>query len=282
MQENRDQQVIKNVFSIDVEDYFHGKAFRYIPKEDWPSIKGRVDKNINAILELLEICNVKATFFFLGWIAAQYPDLVRKVRLLGHEIASHGYWHDIGISSPRKFYEDIRKSKETLEDITGEAIYGHRLPCFDSSRSRDWFLDVVEEASYLYDSSLYPTYHSWNQWTTEKRRVHKVRPGLYEVPMSAVQIGSLNIPMAGGGYMRVLPAQYFLWGIYKLNSNSFPAVLYVHPYDIDMHSPRPKSSNFLLRVRRGIRINNPKKTLETIFKQFPFTRIIDVLPEQQI
>ena len=282
MRQAKDIQAVKNAFSIDVEDFFHGKAFRYISKKDWASIRGRVERNIDLILSLLEANTVKATFFFLGWVAQQYPGLVRKVHSLGHEIASHGYWHRDGINSPRELLEDITKAKLTIEDITGEPVYGHRLPCFDNSQSREWFLAVVEEASYLYDSSLYPAYHSWYPWTRETRKPHKIRENLYEIPMSSVKIKNFEIPMGGGGYLRILPVEIFLRGISALNSQSLPAVIYVHPYDIDHNSPSPSSIHLVGKMRRKIRTGDPLKRLESVFQSFSFTRIIDILPEKEI
>lgn len=274
------KQSIKNSFSIDVEDFFHGKAFKYIAKEDWTSIKGRVEKNTNVILGLLEKYNVKATFFFLGWVAKQYPNLVKKVNSSGHEIASHGYWHKIDIDSPRELYKDIIKAKKTIEDIIGEPVYGYRLPSFDNSKSMEWFLDVVEEASYLYDSSLYPTYHPWYQWNLETKKPHKVRQHLYEIPMSAVWIKKYEVPLGGGGYFRIYPVQIFLRGISILNSQSVPAVIYVHPYDVDSKSPTPKQ-NLIKKLRRRICIGDPLKKLENIFQAFNFVRMVDILPESR-
>ncbi len=268
---------IKNVFSIDVEDFFHGKAFRSIPRSDWPLLTGRVEANVDILLELLERYNVKSTFFFLGWIAERYPNLLRKVASCKHEIASHGHWHDSDIASPDELYRDIRAAKEMIEGILGERVLGLRLPSFVNPASREWFLDAVEAAGYLYDSSLYPPYHPWYGWNAATRRPHKVRSNLYEIPMSSIRIRNIELPMGGGGYFRLLPTRSFVKGISLLNRNNQSAVMYIHPYDIDEKSPSPKP--IIKKIRRGIRMGNPLHKIGRVLGAFPFVRMIELLPQ---
>lgn len=270
-------QPVLNAFSVDVEDFFHGRAFRHVPREEWSSTTGRVEMNVHAILELFSEYGVKATFFFLGWIAQQYPALIREVLACGHEIASHGYWHDADLRSKQELYEDIRRAKITIEDILSAPVYGIRLPCFVNPASREWFLDAIESVPYAYDSSLYPAYHRWYAWNSETRRPHRVRPRLYEIPMSSLRVHRIEIPMGGGGYFRIFPAWTFIHGISMLNRQSVPAVMYIHPYDIDKESPAPR--NMLKRLRRGIRAGGPLQKIGKLLEAYHFGRMIDLLPK---
>lgn len=269
---------VKNAFSVDVEDYFHGEAFRYIPSSQWRQLGGRVERNVDTILSLLDDHGIRATFFFLGWVAKQYPGLTRKIHALGHEIASHGYWHRVGMSSFNDFYEDINLAKKAIEDIIGDRIYGHRLPSFDSSSSKDWYLSAVEKAGYVYDSSLYPTYHPWYGWNGETRKPHRISPGFYEIPMSCIMCGKYPIPLGGGGYFRVLPAHAYRAGIANLNRNGFPAVIYVHPHDIDSKSPLPESAAWTKKIRRLAYFGDVTSKIGELFRHFQFGKTSDLLP----
>ena len=269
-------QEIQNAFSIDVEDFFHGKAFHYVSSADWMYIEGSVDKNVKIILEMLYKSNTKITFFFLGWIADNYPTLVREAEKAGHEIASHGYWHKLNIETSKTLYEDIRKSKESIEDIIGKPVYGLRLPNFGNFQIGEWFFDIIENAGYLYDSSLYPTYHDWYKWNKNTRRPHRVRPRLFEIPMSSIRVRDFDVPMGGGGYLRLLPASLFIKGISILNRQFIPANLYMHPHDIDQNSPMPRS--MMKKLRRKIRIGNSLSKVEHILNSFHFGRMVDLIP----
>jgi polysaccharide deacetylase family protein (PEP-CTERM system associated) len=104
---------IQNAMSVDVEEYFHVSAFeKHISRNDWGDLPSRIERNINQILSLFNDYNVKATFFILGWIAERYPELVRKIAEMDHEISSHGYSHvRIFNQDPGEFREDITRTK---------------------------------------------------------------------------------------------------------------------------------------------------------------------------
>jgi polysaccharide deacetylase family protein (PEP-CTERM system associated) len=261
-----------------VEDYFHGTAFGYLSMRDWDTLPGRVEVNTRDLLDLLAVHDHLVTFFVLGWVAEKYPGLVREIRDRGHEIASHGYRHRSVASSSKEFAEDITRAKQVLEDVTSVEVRGHRLPCFGVSRTMDWFLDVVRDCGYLYDSSLYPTYHSWYHWSPQRRGTHKTENGLWEVPMSAAPLLGVELPMAGGGYVRLLPAVAFLWGMARLRKKGMQICMYIHPYDIDRRSPSPGSASLARRIRRGLAFGNPAAKLTKILADWRFGKLIDTIP----
>jgi polysaccharide deacetylase family protein (PEP-CTERM system associated) len=268
-----------NLFSIDVEDFFHGKAFRYMSREQWDAQPGRVEQNTLRILELLEKSDNKATFFYLGWVAKKYPQLVKQTMAAGHEIASHGYHHLYNPDSPEILYEDMKTAKDTIEEITGQKVLGYRAPCFINYRTREYFFDILHKAGYTYDSSLYPSYHNWYEWTEETRVVHHIEPGIIEVPMSSLNRWGMELPMGGGGYLRLLPYTYFQRGISALNDRGQFANIYLHPYDIDPDNPTPKGS-LVTKIRRKLQLGNTDKKLEKLLNRFKFEPIHSTLSTQ--
>ncbi len=159
----RNQGEIVNYLSIDVEDYFHVSAFESIsPRTTWDSRELRVEKNTDKILGILDEFQVKATFFVLGWVAERCPDLVKRIVANGHEIASHGYGHQRVCHQQREvFSKDIRRSKEMLEDLSGQKVIGYRAPSYSITRQTDWAFDELLEAGYQYDSSIFPMQHDF-------------------------------------------------------------------------------------------------------------------------
>lgn len=150
-----------NALSIDVEDYFQVSAFeRYVERSQWDSYPLRVVENTGRVIDLLEEFGVKATFFILGWVAQRCPDLVRRIRDAGHEIACHGYGHELVYRiGPERFREDIRRSKAILEELSGVQVRGYRAPSYSITAKSLWALDILVEEGFSYDSSIFPVYH---------------------------------------------------------------------------------------------------------------------------
>ena len=145
----------KNALSVDVEDYFQVSAFEpYISRDEWSGYESRILVNTNRILKLFDTAGVKATFFFLGWIAQQYPSLLRQVADLGHEIASHGFYHiQVGNQDEREFTQDVDRTKKILEDVTGKPVYGYRAASFSIAATNRWAHHVLAKLGHRYSSS---------------------------------------------------------------------------------------------------------------------------------
>src|SRR3990172_4661838 len=152
---------IRNAMTIDVEDYFQVSAFApYISRATWHNQPCRVERNVDAILAMLDDHGVHATFFTLGWLAQRYPDLIRSIIAQGHELASHGYDHYRATEQNRgEFLEDITRTKHLLEDIGGVEVKGYRAPSFSIGENNMWALQCLQEAGYRYTSSIYPIRH---------------------------------------------------------------------------------------------------------------------------
>lgn len=240
--------MLLNALTIDVEDYFQVNAFEpYVKRESWDSFPLRVADNVRRLLDLLDDYQVKATFFILGWVAERLPATVREIQGRGHEIASHGYGHQLIFRiGPHAFREDVRRAKQLLEDITGVPVKGYRAPTYSITRQSLWAFDILIEEGYGFDSSVFPVYHDTYGIPDAPRFPYTVeRPtGLIEeFPLSTLPLClggvGFQLPIAGGGYLRLLPAPLIKWGIDRINNREKkPAVLYLHPWEIDPGQPR--------------------------------------------
>jgi len=235
---------IVNAMSIDVEDYFHVSVFDgIVPRSSWADMESRVERNTQRLLAIFDEYEVRSTFFVLGWVAERFPDLVRDIAARRHEVASHGYAHRLAYDqTPKAFREDVRRAKSLLEDATGRRVLGYRAPSYSITPRSLWAIDVLIEEGYQYDSSIFPIRHDRYGIPISDRRPYRIdRPAgsLLEVPGSTTQLGLMNVPVAGGGYFRILPYWWTRWGIDRVNRlERRPAVFYLHPWEIDPDQPR--------------------------------------------
>src|SRR6185503_7031515 len=234
----KDDRVV-NAMTIDVEDYFHVSVFDgLVPRHAWGSMESRVCANTERLLELFDETGVTATFFVLGWVAERFPRLVRQIAAAGHEIASHGYHHQLLYTlTPAQFREDVRASKALLEQASGTAVIGFRAPSYSIVESSLWTLDILIEEGYAYDTSIFPIHHDRYGIPNAERHEHVIdrkAGSLIELPASTTRVGNVNLPIAGGGYFRLLPYAWTHWGIDRVNRlERKPVVFYVHPWELD-------------------------------------------------
>ncbi|HEX5473164.1 MAG TPA: XrtA system polysaccharide deacetylase [Vicinamibacterales bacterium] len=235
---------VVNALTFDVEDYFQVSAFdRVLPRSRWKGCEARVEHNMDALLALLDEVRVKATFFVLGWVAEQHPALVRRIAAGGHEIASHGFGHRLVYElTPEAFREDLRRARWAIEAAGGGPVVGYRAPSYSITKRSLWALDVLVEEGFLYDASVFPIRHDRYGIPDAPRHPYVIdRPAgrIWEVPPSTVRWLGANLPVAGGGYFRLLPYQWTRWGIAYLNQHEErPAVFYLHPWEFDPEQPR--------------------------------------------
>lgn len=277
--------MIRNALTIDVEDYFQVSAFDpYIPRNDWDSIPCRVERNIDRILSLLEKKGINATFFTLGWIAKRYPSMVRRIVENGHELASHGCDHDrVTELRSDEFYKDIADSKKILEDISGFPVIGYRAPSFSINKQNYWALNLLEEAGYLYSSSIYPVHHDHYGIPDAPRFAFYPNPTgkLLEVPITTVNLLGRNIPVGGGGYFRLWPYAVSRWFIQRVNEkDQRSAVFYFHPWEIDPDQPRQKGINLKVRFRHYLNLDLMEKRLTNLLNDFGWGRMDQIFLEK--
>jgi polysaccharide deacetylase family protein (PEP-CTERM system associated) len=273
---------IVNAMSVDVEDYFQVSALADVaPRDSWDTFESRVAANTDRLLDLFAEAGVRATFFVLGWVADRHRALVRRIASAGHEIGSHGFDHrlvyDLGHEA---FRDDVGRTRRLLEDVTGHAVAGYRAPSYSITRQSLWALDVLLEEGHRYDASIFPVHHDRYGIPDAPRHPHELeRSGgrLVEVPPSTVRLLGVNLPVAGGGYFRLLPYAWTRWGIARLNDiERKPAVFYLHPWEIDPEQPRLKAS-WPSRVRHYRNLHKTRGRLSALCGEFRFAAIEDVL-----
>ena len=273
-----------NAMTVDVEDYFQVSAFdKVVSREAWPGMESRVVANTGRLLDLFDEFNVRSTFFVLGWVAERHPALVRAIVSRGHELASHGYAHRLVYSqTPDEFREDVRRAKRLLEDAGGVAVHGYRAPSFSVTSRSLWALDVLLEEQYRYDASIFPIRHDRYGIPDAPRWPHTIeRPTgrVYEVPGSTVRFGGTNLPVAGGGYFRILPYAWTRFGISLVNRAQRQTVgIYLPNWEIDADNPR-LSPRVLRRFRHSRNLHKTESRLRRLMRDFQFAPVASVLPE---
>jgi len=266
------------LLSFDIEDWFQVENLREtIPRTSWDRYELRVVENTQRLLQILEHYNTKATFFVLGWIADKVPELVKKIHRAGHEIASHGYGHElIYKQSLKAFQEDIHRSKSLLEDLTGEAVLGYRAPSFSITEAA---IDVLIEEGFVYDSSLFPSaFHDRYgkiPFSPKKssRGIIKLRPCFFEILIPTLQLFGLRVPWGGGGYFRLLPYKVFYWGVRKILSKRGSYLFYLHPWEIDPGQPRIQNIGWIYKLRHYINLQTTEIKLSRLLNDFRFLPI---------
>ena len=271
-----------NALTIDVEDYFHVAALASaISRESWSSREYRVERNTEQLLALLEEKNVHGTFFVLGWVAERSPALLRRIADAGHEIACHGYSHELVFRQTRdEFREETRRAKALLEDAIGQPVLGYRAASFSITRASLWALDVLIDLGFKYDSSIFPIRH--DRYGIPDASPH---PGpvaaptgriITEFPMNAATFLGLKIPVSGGGYFRIFPYWVTRAGLRQINRAQRPFVFYMHPWEIDPGQPRIRVGA-LSRFRHYTNLGRCERRLRQLLEDFSFAPAVQVL-----
>lgn len=265
-----------HVFSVDVEDYFHVEAFSdIVPRSAWETYVCRVEPNTQRILELLDRHNTKATFFVLGWVAERYPGLVRQIAAAGHELACHSYWHRLIYAlDPSEFRADTIRAKDLIEQAAGRAIYGYRAPSYSITAKSLWALDILADLGFTYDSSIFPIRHDVYGIPDAPRapfRIHTASGPLVEYPITTFRLGAYrNMPVGGGGYLRIFPYWYTSYGVSKAGEDGLPLILYIHPWEVDPEQPR-LPGRFKSRLRHYTNLSKTYARLDKLLTSRPFT-----------
>ena len=267
---------ITNALTIDVEDYFQVSAFApHIARAEWNTRECRVERNIDIILEMLALRDIKATFFTLGWIAERYPQLVRNIVKEGHELASHGYGHERASDQTEEaFFADVQLAKIVLEDLAGGEINGYRAPSFSIGTDNLWAFDCLARAGYRYSSSIYPIRHDHYGMPSSPRFAYEVRPGLVEIPITTLRIFNCNFPSSGGGYFRLLPYVLSRWMLNRVNTDDLESgIFYFHPWEIDSEQPRIVGISHKTRFRHYVNIERMEGRLNQLLIDFKWGRM---------
>lgn len=240
---------LMNILQVDVEDWYCDLDVKV-----WGLYEDRVVETTTRVLDLLRNAGAFATLFVLGYVAECHPELVKRIKDEGHEVATHGYRHKpITKQTPREFKDDLVRSIKILEDITGERVLGYRAPQFSLVEETSWAIDILKQTGLKYDSSVFPVkthlygipraplfvYHlSSSNITTDDPS-----GDFLEIPLSVYRIPGIskNIPVAGGFYLRFFPYCFTKYALRKINRQNQMAVCYIHPWELDPQQPKISS-----------------------------------------
>lgn len=276
--------LIYNALTVDVEDYFHVSAFaENIHRRDWESRPLRVQDNTRRLLDMFDEYEVKATFFVLGWVAERKNELVREIAARGHEVACHGYSHQLVYEQlPEAFREETIRSKSILEDIIQAPVRGYRAASYSITERSRWALDILAESGFDYDSSIFPVRHDRYGMPNTPEYPYRIETpqgnSLVEFPLSTARILSYRLPVAGGGYFRLYPYWLSKAGLRQINRRQKPFIFYLHPWEIDPDQPRV-DTNWLSRFRHYNNLDKCESRLRLLMQDFKFRTAWDILKD---
>lgn len=272
------------LLSVDLEDWFHVENLRsVVSRASWPERELRVEATTDWLLATLAETETKATFFVLGWVAERLPELVARVHAEGHELASHGYGHELVYTlSAAAFREDVRRSKGFLEDLIGAPVLGYRAPSFSIT---DWAIEVLIEAGFRYDSSLFPTsahdrYGQLTRFSTPDAPCFELRSGFYQVPLSSLRWLGTKLPWAGGGYFRILPYGLFKQGVRRISRTQGAYNFYIHPWEFDPGQPYLRAVPWSCRFRHYRNLDQTKARFTDLVRSFRFEPVKNLLADK--
>jgi polysaccharide deacetylase family protein (PEP-CTERM system associated) len=271
-----------NALTVDVEDWFQVSNFdSIVDRADWDRYPSRVEANTRRLLDLFDAHDARGTFFVLGWVAERFPGLVRDIAARGHRVASHGHSHrlvyDLG---PERFAEDLDRSIDAIGAATGERPTGYRAPSFSVDHRSMWAFDVLAAKGFAFDSSVFPVRHPRYGIPGFSRVPRRVRTAagaeLDEFPMTTLRVLGRNIGAAGGGWLRLLPLAVLETAFRRMNAAGQPAVLYLHPWEIDPDQPR-LAVRGLGRLTHYTNLARTEARLERVLRRFRFVPMDEAL-----
>jgi len=267
--------------TIDVEDWFQVENLRpWFPPVTWERQKTRVEHNIHCLLDLFDSISppVKATFFVLGWVARRHPNVVRGILSRGHEIASHGYSHQLNNHMDEAaLRQDLERSKKLLEDLSGTAVRGYRAPNFSVN---DQILHLIKESGYTYDSS-YNSFERHGRYgristngSPKKGVAMEIASNFAEIPISNLVLFGQTVPWGGGGYFRLLPLPIFIHGVRRIIRKNGAYVFYLHPWEIDPEQPRVNADTNKFTWRHYLNLEKTYERLGAFISSFQTCKFI--------
>ncbi len=275
----------QSVFSIDVEDWFHILDVDSAPElAEWPKQESRVEAATHVLLDLFDRKSVKCTLFVLGWVAERFPSLIQECAARGHEIASHGYAHELVFQiGQERFDADIQKGKKLIEDVVGQRVNGYRAPGFSLTAETPWFYESLAKAGYTYDSSLFPSARNHGGIAHANTKPHLVKTAygdIMEFPISLASVMGKKMYFFGGGYLRFFPYFLIKKKAQEVLDEGRSVVYYLHPREVDPGHPKLAMSA-KRRFMSYVNIASSVPKMEKLFDRFPMTTFAELVAQQQ-
>ena len=263
------------ILTFDIEDWFHLLNNPHTKSVDnWKEFESRIDLNMDKIFKLLDETNTKATFLVLGWIAEKYPHIVKKINSLGYEIGSHTHTHQLVFEqTPTEFENDVKKSINTLEDITGRKVKIFRAPSFSITNNNLWALESLVKLGIEIDCSIFPGKR--NNGGLEGYQINNPFIITYnglkikEFPVNYQKCSDLKLIYIGGGYFRLFPKFIIK---YLIKNNDYN-MAYFHPRDFDYLQPKIRGLSILNTFKSYVGLKNSLSKLKDILNSSNFKDI---------
>jgi polysaccharide deacetylase family protein (PEP-CTERM system associated) len=269
-------------FTVDVEEYFHPTAMApHFPMSGWDGLVRRSPGVVERLLDFLDARAVRGTFFVLGWLSEREPDMVRAIARRGHEVASHGYEHElVGRLGPDGFRSSVRRSRLALQDICGTEVIGYRAPSFSIVPGLEWAFDVLIEEGFRYDASLFPirqhpTY-GYPDVGPDPYWIERPAGRLAEFPSTTAELLGRRLPASGGAYFRLLPMALLNTGLRQAAARGAPGMFYIHPWELDDWVP-DVAAPWLQMVRTFHGRRRTWGRMDTLLKGRRFRRVDESL-----
>ncbi|MGH7857910.1 MAG: polysaccharide deacetylase family protein [Candidatus Binatia bacterium] len=273
--------MLRNAITIDVEDWHHdaeGLGGRALA-----GVAPRVEANLRRLLDLLDGSSVHATLFFLGEVAERHPDLVREAAARGHEIASHGYRHlPLSRLLRREFRDEVRRSLGLLRDLIGAPVVGFRAPYFSIKAGVGWPVEILAQEGVVYDSSILPIDRAPGLEVVSPRVPYRLPAGLWEIPVAVPRYLFWNVPLFGGFALRALPIRFVERRLVEFNRSFGPAVLHLHPWEIDVEGPEVETLSPLVRSLKRVGRGGLERKLQRLLAEYSFGSIAEAFPDSAL
>ncbi len=270
---------MKNIITVDLEDWYQGIELEQC---EWSRCEDRVERDADLLLEILDETETQATFFVLGYVAEKFPLLVRKIREQGHEIGTHGYGHQLVYNlSPNQFRSDLKRSLDCLEQTIGDGVRSYRAPYFSITEKSTWAMDILAGNGIERDSSVFPISNYRYGIPDAPRYPYSVETqngSLLEIPISTVKIFGRNLSFTGGFYLRFFPYCLIKWAVCRINGEGQPAVIYLHPWELDPDQPR-LDLPLRIKLTHYHNLMTTKGKLQALLRDFEFAPARDVVSD---
>ena len=268
---------VKNILTVDVEEPFHRNDLS-LSRQQRKLLGGRVIEQTERLVSILKAAGQRGTFFVIGEVAERYPGLVRMLRQNEFELGLHSYCHRLVYEqSEEEFRRETQKAKTMLEEMGGRKVIGFRAPSWSITQKSLWALRILADMGFQYDSSILPARAYLGGINRSNPMIHRRSEAeIIEVPPSIIEIGRFRLPFSGGLYLRTLPYGFIRYCIRRLNKKGVPAVIYLHPWELDTELPR-LGLGWKGRYALYYNLDTVQPKVERLLEEFSFAPVCEVL-----
>jgi polysaccharide deacetylase family protein (PEP-CTERM system associated) len=270
----------RHAFTVDVEDWYQGIP---IDAATRASAERRLDRGLGRLLDLMAEAGARGTFFLLGPVALEHPELVRRIAVAGHEMGCHGWSHDLLYTMTReRMRDETRRAVDAVQDLTGQPVKAYRAAYFSITRASFWALEVLAELGFRYDSSIFPV-RNWRygiaDFEPRPQRIDTPAGAIYELPLSVRRLAGVNLPVSGGAYFRLYPYALTRANFRAAERSGRPVVFYLHPWELDPEHPRV-AFHWKARATHYVNLRSTEGKLRRLLAEFRFGPLGEVLEHE--